>query len=119
MGNDSKVERSSEFEAAKARLEEIAQQVDDDSLSLDEALDLYEEAVKLGLQVSDLLEVGIEDESELADTADTADAADAVGAADTADAAGAAGSQRDAAEVPEGAVHGAIADSANAVDSRS
>ena len=38
---------------------EIADAVDDESLSLDEALDLYEEAVALGLKASDLLEAGI------------------------------------------------------------
>ncbi len=48
-----------EFEAVKARLEEIARAVDDENLPLDDALDLYEEAVKLGLQASNLLEVGI------------------------------------------------------------
>lgn len=57
-------EQSNEFEAVKARLEEIAREVEDDSLSLDDALDLYEEAVKLGLQASDLLEIGIEVEEE-------------------------------------------------------
>ena len=47
------------FEAVKNRLAEIADAVDDESLSLDAALDLYEEAVALGLQASDLLETGI------------------------------------------------------------
>ena len=49
-----------EFEAVKKRLEEIVHAVDDDDLPLDDALDLYEEAVKLGLKASSLLEVGIE-----------------------------------------------------------
>lgn len=57
-------QQPNQFEAVKARLEEIARQVDDESLSLDQALDLYEEAVKLGLQASDLLETGIEPEVE-------------------------------------------------------
>ena len=48
------------FESVKARLAEIAEAVDDEGLSLDDALDLYEEAVALGLQASDLLETGIE-----------------------------------------------------------
>ena len=48
-----------EFEAVRKRLEEIVREVDDDDISLDDALDLYEEAVKLGLQASSLLEVGI------------------------------------------------------------
>lgn len=59
MENSEQREQSNEFEAVKARLEEIANTVDDENLSLDEALDLYEEAVKLGLQASDLLETGI------------------------------------------------------------
>ena len=62
-------EQLSEFEAVKTRLEEIAEAVDDENLSLDEALDLYEEAVKLGLQASDLLEVGIVVEEEAAEAA--------------------------------------------------
>ena len=53
-----------EFEAVKNRLEEIARLVDDDDLPLDDALDLYEEAVKLGLEASSLLEVGIVVEEE-------------------------------------------------------
>ena len=57
-------QQPSEFEVVKARLEEIAQTVDDENLSLDEALDLYEEAVKLGLQASDLLAAGIVVEDE-------------------------------------------------------
>lgn len=48
-----------DFQAVKDRLAEIADAVDDESLSLDAALDLYEEAVALGLQASDLLESGI------------------------------------------------------------
>lgn len=52
-------EQSTEFASVKARLAEIADIVDDESISLDQALDLYEEAVALGLQASDLLETGI------------------------------------------------------------
>ena len=63
-GQPEQSEQPNEFEAVKARLEEIANEVDDESLSLDEALDLYEEAVKLGLQASNLLEVGIVVEEE-------------------------------------------------------
>ncbi len=60
-----------EFEAVKTRLEEIARLVDDENLPLDDALDLYEEAVKLGLQASNLLETGIvvEDDPESEDAA--------------------------------------------------
>ena len=52
-------EKFADFESVKARMAEIADAVDDEGLSLDEALDLYEEAVALGLKASDLLEVGI------------------------------------------------------------
>ena len=62
-----KAAEPNEFETVKARLEEIAHAVDDESISLDDALDLYEEAVKLGLKASDLLEVGIVVEEEQAD----------------------------------------------------
>ena len=48
-----------DFESVRNRLAEIAETVDDESLSLDDALDLYEEAVALGLQASDLLETGV------------------------------------------------------------
>ena len=62
-------EEPNEFATVKARLEEIARAVDDENISLDDALDLYEEAVKLGLKASDLLEVGIVVEEEQADEA--------------------------------------------------
>ena len=47
------------FDAVKARLEEIADAVSGDDISLDQALDLFEEAVALGMQASDLLEEGV------------------------------------------------------------
>ena len=47
------------FEDIKTRLDEIVSLVSDDSLSLDEALDLYEEAVGIGLQASRIMEEGI------------------------------------------------------------
>lgn len=47
------------FESVKERLDEIVDAVNDESISLDDALDLYEEAVKLGMQASTLLEEGI------------------------------------------------------------
>ena len=50
-----------DFESVKRRLAEIADAVSDDSLPLDDALDLYEEAVALGLKASDLLEVGVQE----------------------------------------------------------
>lgn len=51
--------KSHDFSAAKARLEEIADAVGSDDLSLDDALDLFEEAVALGLQVGNLVDQGI------------------------------------------------------------
>lgn len=63
-------EQQDEFASVKARLEEIVRAVDDEDLPLDDALDLYEEAVKLGLKASSLLEVGIVvDEGAAADEA--------------------------------------------------
>ena len=53
-------EQQADFESLKSRLAEIAEQIDDENLSLDDALDLYDEAVALGLQAGDLLETGVE-----------------------------------------------------------
>lgn len=64
------------YAEVKARLDEIVEAVKDDSLPLDDALDLYEEAVSLGLRVSDMLEDDIEDDAE-----DGAGGADENGAA--------------------------------------
>lgn len=47
------------FEDIKTCLDEIVSLVSDDSLPLDEALDLYEEAVGIGLQASRIMEEGI------------------------------------------------------------
>lgn len=47
------------FEDIKTRLDEIVSLVSDDLLPLDEALDLYEEAVGIGLQASRIMEEGI------------------------------------------------------------
>ena len=56
-----------DFEAIKMRLEESVEAVSDESIPLDDALDLYEEAVELGMRVSDVLEDDIEvDEAALA-----------------------------------------------------
>ena len=76
------------FENVKERLDEIVDAVNDESISLDDALDLYEEAVKLGMQASTLLEEGIaamdgEVEGESAD--DVADDAALDAVQDTAD----------------------------------
>ena len=79
-----------DFESAKARLEEIVNAVSDESLPLDDALDLFEEAVALGLKVSDFVEDGIvvDDEAVLAEGPQAAAAAtagdDAAAAAATA-----------------------------------
>ena len=54
------------FESVQGRLDEIVDAVGNDDLSLDEALNLYEEAVGLGLRASDLLEEGI-DENRIAE----------------------------------------------------
>lgn len=57
--------------AVKARLDEIVEAVDDDDLALDDALAYYEEAVKLGMKASEMIEADIigkdqaEDEEEL------------------------------------------------------
>lgn len=47
------------FEGINDRLKQIAENVKDDSLPLDDALDLFEEAVQLGLQASNMLEEGV------------------------------------------------------------
>ena len=47
------------FDAIRTRLEEIADAVGNEEMPLDEALDLYEEAVALGLRATDMLEEGI------------------------------------------------------------
>lgn len=53
--------KAQDFGDVKQRLEQIAAAVADENMPLDEALDLFEEAVSLGMQVTDLLEVGLED----------------------------------------------------------
>ena len=55
---------SEDFGSAKRRLEQIADAVADDAMPLDEVLDLFEEAVALGMQISDLLEVGQDDDAD-------------------------------------------------------
>lgn len=56
-----------DFGAVKARLEEIADAVSADDVPLDDALDLFEEAVALGLRAGDLLETNIVVSEESAD----------------------------------------------------
>ena len=60
----SSAESTTDFESIRLRLQEIVEAVSDDDLPLDDALDLYEEAVALGLRVSDAIEDGIEAEGE-------------------------------------------------------
>lgn len=48
-----------DFEAMKSRLDEIADEVSAEGISLDDALALYEEAVKLGLAACDVSEADI------------------------------------------------------------
>lgn len=50
---------TSSFAGIKQRLDEIVTLVSDDTMPLDDALKLYEEAVDLGLAASNLLEQGI------------------------------------------------------------
>lgn len=50
------------FETVKMRLDEIVDAVNADGISLDDALDLYEEAVKLGMKASTMLEEGISEQ---------------------------------------------------------
>jgi exodeoxyribonuclease VII small subunit len=54
------VEAQNTFDGVSARLREIADAVSDEDISLDDALSLYEEAIKLGTQAADLCEEGIE-----------------------------------------------------------
>lgn len=42
--------------SVKARLDEIVDAVGDEAISLDDALSFYEEAVKLGMRASELME---------------------------------------------------------------
>lgn len=55
---------TSDMEAVNERLREIVDAVSDDSLSLDQALSLYEEAVGLGMTASELIETDIAQRTE-------------------------------------------------------
>ncbi len=61
MGSQMNSERS--FEDVKSRLDEIVEEISQEGISLDDALSLYEEAVKLGLEACDLSESDILNES--------------------------------------------------------
>ena len=83
-----KASEYTDFASVKLRLDEIVQAVSDDEMPLDEALDLYEEAVALGMRASDLLEEGIalaEEQAQDAAADVDADAADAAYASELAD----------------------------------
>lgn len=82
MSND---QQTPDFKSVKSRIAEIAEAVDDENLSLDDALDLYEEAVALGLKASDLLEVGITPEEEAEETVQDGGAAASESHADVAE----------------------------------
>ena len=93
------------YDAVRARLDEIVDAVNAEGVTLDEALALYEEAVKLGLRACDLSE---EDAQALAD-----DAAEGGGDAAGEDGAGSA----DAGEAESAGGEGAAAeDGADAED---
>ena len=51
------------FEDVKGRLDQIVEAVSDESIPLDDALKLYEEAVELGLIASSLLEENLAESS--------------------------------------------------------
>lgn len=55
-------EMTQDFQQVKNRLDEIIERIDDDEISLDDALTLYEEAVALGLKVGSLLEENISEQ---------------------------------------------------------
>ena len=54
------MEEHGTFEAVRTRLDEIVDAVSAEDVTLDEALALYEEAVKLGLSACDLSEKDVE-----------------------------------------------------------
>ena len=55
------------FADIRDRLEEIASRVRSDDVPLDDALDLYDEAVKLGMKATELLETVEDDEGSAPD----------------------------------------------------
>lgn len=86
------------FEEVKTRLDEIVQAVSDESLPFDEALNLYEEAVKLGTRASML----IEEVQQAAAGQEAGEDADADGAGEG-DTAGAVEASEGAGQADEGA----------------
>lgn len=57
-----------DFSQVKERLDEIVEAVSSDDMELEQALDLYEEAIKLGMQASSMLEENILGSSEEIDS---------------------------------------------------
>lgn len=58
------------FSAVNERLKDIADAVSDENMPLDDALDLFEEAVGLGMRASSLLEQNLDAASGSAEGAD-------------------------------------------------
>ncbi|MDO4291378.1 MAG: exodeoxyribonuclease VII small subunit [Eggerthellaceae bacterium] len=79
------------FDEVRARLEQIVDEVNAEGVTLDEALSLYEEAVKLGLSACDMSEQDALEAAEALNEADAEGAADAAGAAQAAGANAGAG----------------------------
>ena len=48
-----------DLKAVKSRLDQIVEAVSDESISLDDALAFYEEAVKLGMKASEIMEADL------------------------------------------------------------
>lgn len=79
--------RETSFDEVRARLDEIVEEVGSEGITLDEALSLYEEAVKLGLAACDLSEQDALSAADMLDEQAAAageDAADAQAAPDDA-----------------------------------
>lgn len=92
------------FEAVQARLNQIVDEVSAEDISLDDALKLYEEAVKLGLSACDLSEqdidafLSVEEAPEGAETAEAQAAAPPSAAEVAADGRAGAGADRERSE---------------------
>ncbi len=68
-------QESADFSSVKTRLDEIVDEIAQEGISLDDALALYEEAVKLGLAACDLSEADILPPEEEVIAADDVDGA--------------------------------------------
>ena len=68
-------QESADFTSVKTRLDEIVDEIAQEGISLDDALALYEEAVKLGLAACDLSEADILPPEEEVIAADDVDGA--------------------------------------------